>query len=217
LTKIIAISDTHSYHRRIKIPDGDFLIHAGDITYRGEMHIIKDFAIWLKQFPHKKIVIFGNHELGLEEPGAKKTEAIQMIVDSGAIYLEDNVIEIDGIHFHGSPITPWFYSWAYNRQRGQEIKRHWDLIPNATDVLITHGPPYMIMDKVPFKGINPSDNVGCEDLMNKINVLPNLKAHIFGHIHDGWGMIEKNGIKFVNAACCTEQYQPINKPITFEI
>ncbi len=33
--RIVCISDTHSMHREIVVPDGDMLIHAGDLTMKG--------------------------------------------------------------------------------------------------------------------------------------------------------------------------------------
>ncbi|MCK4490026.1 MAG: hypothetical protein KAU23_07180 [Anaerolineales bacterium] len=51
---------------------------------------------------------------------------------------------IDGTKFYGSPWQPWFYDWAFNLQRGPEIRSKWELIPEGIDILITHGPPYGI-------------------------------------------------------------------------
>lgn len=220
--KIVAISDTHSYHRQIVVPDGDVLVHAGDLTWKGELSIIEDFANWLKDLPHKhKVIIFGNHELGMQY-GPKRSKAIQMIKDAGAIYLENSEVIIDGLKIYGSPATPWFHDWEWNYQRGKDIATVWSKIPVDTNVLITHGPPFMIMDGVPKatafaeEGI-VYEHVGCKDLLEKMAELPNLVAHIFGHIHDGAGMIIHNGITFINASSCTEQYAASNPPIVFEV
>ena len=213
--KIIAISDTYSFHRQVEIPEGDVLVHAGDISWKGELDIIEDFSNWLKELPHQKIVIGGNHELGLER-GSKRKQMIDFIVKSGAHYLEDDGIEIDGVKFHGSPITPYFFDWEFNRQRGADIKHHWDLIPDDTNVVITHGPPYGILDKV--KNNHSRDpHQGCEELLKRLKQLPNLKASIFGHIHEAAGEIEIDGVKYVNAATCTSNYDPTNKPIIINI
>jgi Icc-related predicted phosphoesterase len=214
--KICCISDTHSHHRKLTIPDADILVHAGDISWRGELPIIQDFANWLKEIPIKhKIVIFGNHEIGLER-GPKRDPAIKMIKDSGAIYLEDSGITIDGINFWGSPIQPWFHDWEFNRQRGKDIDFHWKKIPDNTHVLITHGPPYMIRDLVP-RGVFDHENVGCVDLLNRISDLKELKMHVFGHIHSGYGVTKIEQCSFVNASSCTESYAPSNAPIVVEI
>jgi Icc-related predicted phosphoesterase len=216
--KICAISDTHSYHRQVVVPEADVLIHAGDITWKGELPIVEDFAKWLKdiQIPHK-IIIWGNHEVGFER-GYKRDPAIKVIQDAGAIYLEDSGVEIDGIKFWGSPIQPFFFDWEFNRQRGQDIKVHWDKIPTTTNVLITHGPAYGILDEAP-RGSGMFDHVGCQDLLNRINELPQLKAHIAGHIHNGHSPVPViiNGVKFINASVCTENYKPTNLPVVFEV
>lgn len=214
--KLVCISDTHSYHRKISIPDGDVLIHCGDITWRGELPIIEDFSIWLKGLPHpNKLIIFGNHELGFEF-GYKRPLAIDMIKKAGAVYLEDSGIEINGVKFWGSPIQPFFHAWEFNRHRGADIVKHWDLIPYDTNVLITHGPPAHIRDEAP-RDFGGYENVGCKDLLNKIDNLSNLKAHIFGHIHAGYGTKQIARCTFVNASSCTEAYNPINAPIVIEV
>ena len=43
MTKIVTISDTHTHHRRVELPEGDILIHAGDFTARGRGNEVVDF------------------------------------------------------------------------------------------------------------------------------------------------------------------------------
>lgn len=210
--KICAISDSHSYHRDLVIPEADVLLHAGDITWKGELSILGDFSNWLKDIPIKhKIIVCGNHELGIEH-GNKRQPALAMFADAGAIYLEDSGVEIDGIKFWGSPVSPFFHDWEWNRHRGKDISVHWDKIPDDTNVLITHSPPYGIGDMT-----IAGDNVGCEDLTRRINHLPNLKLHVFGHIHPGYGLKKVGDIYFANASVCTNKYDPTNPPIVVEI
>ena len=216
--KIVAISDTHNYHRELNIPEADLLIHAGDITKNGELSVIADFAGWLKNLPiSKSIVIFGNHELGFES-GPNRNTAIKLIEDAGATYLEDSGIEIDGTKIWGSPVQPFFYNWEFNRHRGKEIDVHWQKIPNDINVLITHGPPYGILDQAPRSAFS-YENVGCKDLSNKIKQLSALKAHIFGHIHNSYSFTPQivNGVKYINASSCNERYKAVNPPVVFEI
>lgn len=214
--KIVSISDTHSYHREIVVPDGDVLVHAGDMTFKGELSVIEDFADWIKSLPHKhKVVIFGNHELGMQH-GPKRPKAIKMIEDAGVIYLEDSRAEIEGLKFWGSPAQPFFHNWEFNYQRGKDIAAVWAKIPDDTNVLITHGPPYGVLDSVPR--IDGSvDRVGCQDLLERIADLPDLKAHIFGHIHAGYGTMQVGPTLMVNAASCTEAYAASNSPIVIEV
>jgi Icc-related predicted phosphoesterase len=224
--KLVVVSDTHSYHRKVEVPDGDVFIHAGDITWRGELEIFADFANWLKELPHKnKVIIFGNHELGMRSEvkkgiikthsGSSRDVVLQLMKDAGATYLENSGINIDGINFWGSPATPYFMDWEWNYQRGKEIGKIWDLIPQDTNVLITHGPPYGILDSVQDHARGPQ---GCEMLNKKVKQLPNLKAHVFGHLHqDGGKMVKLGNTIFANVAICDDAYSTSREPTIIEI
>jgi predicted phosphohydrolase len=207
--RVVGISDTHSYHRKVIVPDGDVFVHCGDITWRGEMAIIADFSNWLSELPHKhKIVIFGNHEVGFEN-GPNRNAAIDLIRVAGANYLEDSGIEIEGKILWGSPITKYYMDWEWNRFPGQDIKYHWNKIPDTTDILITHGPNYNILDDTTENG-----HQGDKDLLERVWQLKNLQLHLFGHLHrDGCSMEEINGIKFANCSVLDDAYKLHNRPI----
>jgi hypothetical protein len=128
-----------------------------------------------------------------------------------AIYLQDSGVDIDGIKFWGSPWQPEFYNWAFNLPRGPELARVWAQIPNDTDVLITHGPPYGVLDEI-YHG----KRVGCQDLSDALErVKP--KVHVFGHIHEGYGVLEQNGTTYVNASLCNQYYQLVHSPIVIDV
>ncbi|MDC1175165.1 metallophosphatase domain-containing protein [Bacteriovoracaceae bacterium] len=205
------ISDTHSKHREIELGSGEVLCHCGDITGDGELRTIKDFAEYFGQSDFKhKIVIAGNHDFCFENKNQEQ-EAIGYLEQNGIIYLNDSGVEIDGVKFWGSPIQPWFFDWAFNRQRGEDIKKHWDLIPTDTDVLLTHGPPSNILDLC-----KSGQRVGCEELLIKVReVRP--KIHAFGHIHESYGKLEFEGIKFLNACSLDHRYDVKNPPIKISI
>ena len=207
--RLVAISDTHSKHHSIKLPKGDVLIHAGDVSSQGTKEEVVDFLQWFtKQNFQYRFFIAGNHDFYLEKASHKE---IQKIIPENIIYLKDSGIEINGIKFWGSPVTPWFFNWAFNRKRGKEIKKHWKLIPDNTDLLITHGPVYGYLDQV----IN-EEHVGCKDLLERIKeVKP--KVHVCGHVHESYGTIKRSGIQFINCSVLNELYELVNKPITFEI
>lgn len=99
-------------------------------------------------------------------------------------------------------------------ERGEPLHRKWQLIPDSTDVLITYGPPKGIGDEanLGFK----CHNVGCIDLLARIHQL-SLKAHIFGHIHEGYGEVQRGQTKLINASTCTARYEPRNAPVVIEI
>lgn len=210
--KIITISDMHTYWKDLEIPEGDVLVVAGDMTGTGTKSQLENFNEWIKTLPHKhKLVIAGNHDWGYQQLLHIDFPEIM----DGYIYLKDNEVTIDGVKFYGSPWQPEFCYWAFNLPRGDKLKEMWDLIPEDTDVLITHGPPKGILDS----NISPYDTsvgFGCEDLYNRvIEVKP--KFHIFGHIHGSYGKKTIDGITFVNTSICNEAYKPINKPWILEI
>jgi Icc-related predicted phosphoesterase len=206
-TRIVAISDTHNKHRALKIPDGDILVHAGDLTDMGDLADVEDFNDWLGTLPHpQKLVIAGNHDFCLEN----EPEAAEPLL-TNCIYLRDNAVTLDGITFYGSPWQPWFFNWAFNLRRGPEIKAKWDLIPQAVDVLITHGPPANILDRT-YLG----KEVGCADLLAAIQRIQ-PKYHIFGHIHESYGRLTRGKTEFTNASSCSLEYDPENPPIVIDL
>ncbi len=143
--KIVFISDTHGRHEDVKLPQGDVLIHAGDISRTGKSVEVEAFLKWLSHQTHKyKILIAGNHDWYFE---SNSKIMIDSRMPDNIIYLNDSGCEIEGVRFWGSPIQPEFGNLAFNRKRGEDIKEHWDLIPLNTDILITHGSPYSILDK----------------------------------------------------------------------
>lgn len=215
--RIVAISDTHSYHRDVIVPDGDLFVCCGDITFRGELSIVEDFCNWMKDMPHRhKICIFGNHEVGMER-GPKRDPAIKMIHDAGAHYLEDSGVEIEGLKCWGSPITKFFFDWEFNRHPGKDTQKHWCLIPEDTALLFTHGQPYGINDLAP-RGFGEFEHVGDTDLLARVKQLPKLKAYIGGHLHTPGGtQVVIDNVIYANAAICTEQYKPTNKPIVIDL
>lgn len=210
--KIVCISDTHGQHFGLYLPKGDTIIHSGDFCNRGEMIDCVRFFNWFGTLPFKnKIVIAGNHDLWMEKANPSEIKAI---IPPGVIYLNDSGVEIDGINFWGSPVQPRFFNWAFNRNRGPEIRKHWDKIPNNTDVLITHGPPYSILDEAPRD--YGTEKVGCEDLLNKVKKL-RPKLHVFGHIHYSYGHSYTKDTLFVNASLVNEDYQMVGNAILVDI
>jgi Icc-related predicted phosphoesterase len=209
--RLVCISDTHSLHRRIPdIPDGDVLIHAGDCLGAGTLENVEDLNDWLGTLPHRhKIVIAGNHDWIFQEAPELARDAL-----TNAIYLEDSGIEIEGLRFWGSPWTPTFLDWAFMLDRGKALHDLWMQIPDDTDVLITHGPPKGIGDEA-LMGFQ-CQNVGCVDLLHRIEQM-RLKAHIFGHIHEGYGRYLRGKTQLINASTCTVRYEPTNPAIVLDI
>ncbi|MCD6066841.1 MAG: metallophosphoesterase [Bacteroidetes bacterium] len=206
--KFVAISDTHGLHESLVLPKGDVLLHAGDISSRGTKAETEKFLDWFSSLNFKyKIFIAGNHDFFFEEA---KEEEIKAIIPDNVIYLNDWGVEIEGIRIWGSPITPWFYDWAFNRDRGAEITKHWDLIPSDTNILITHGPVANILDKTVR-----NQHAGCEDLKRKIEEI-NPAFHICGHIHEAYGQVTSGKTTYINASVLDVNYRLKNAPVCFD-
>lgn len=208
--KIDCISDTHEKHWKIKLPGGDILIHSGDCSSRGDLRNVLEFLNWFADQDYSHLVLIaGNHDFIFEENPELMAEECKK---RNIHLLNDSGIEVEGIKIWGSPVQPWFYNWAFNRARTEKeatskhgwIKPHWDLIPEDTDILVTHGPPHMIRDGVPRRG-GHYEYVGCEELYKKI-IQTKIKLHVFGHIHEGAGYTYKDGRTYVNASSLDGMY-----------
>jgi Icc-related predicted phosphoesterase len=202
LVKLVLISDMHGQHGRLKVPDGDILVVAGDFTTQGSFTEIANFNGWLGGLPHKhKIVIAGNHDVMFEkDPGFARS------LITNAIYLQDEGVEVMGLKFWGSPWTPFFCNWAFNLRTGEERRQKWERIPEGLDVLITHGPPAGILDRT-YDG----EHVGCSELLAKLASLESEpRLHVFGHIHEAAGRERHPGFRteFVNAGALDGRYVP---------
>lgn len=213
---IVCISDTHMQHTDVILPEGDMLIHAGDMLNKGNIGELIVFNEWLEDQPFKyKIVVAGNHDVCFEQD----PDIIRYYL-TAPTYLQDSLVEIEGIRIYGSPWQPEFNNWAFNLPRGAALRQKWQLIPDQLDILITHGPP-MADGKsghVPmYDWSNLSQShVGCEELNQRVKeVKP--KHHIFGHIHSGYGEWNQDGIHYMNVSQCDDKYNITNKPVVITI
>ena len=205
------------------VPPGDVLVHAGDMTMGGHekeiWHVKKIFREYLNEGRFKRIVfIAGNHDF-LFQNDPKLARKVLNVGD----YLFESGVEIEGVKFWGTPHQPWFYNWAFNMPKDLDegadyARRLWASIPEDTDVLVTHSPPWSRLDA------NIRDiRCGCPYLMERIKTgLPNLKLHVFGHIHEGYGetwMWRPDGSKltFINASQLDLEYEATNRPIIFDL
>jgi len=188
--RVVAISDSHALHREVDVPGGDLLIHAGDFTMFGKSaSALRDFNAWLGELPHPhKLVVPGNHEFLLEtDPSLCRqiTNATVLINDSTTI---------NGVKIWGSPLTQ-HYGGAFGRSNATDRVRIYNTIPADVDILVTHGPPYGILDSSDeYPG--PAGDPELRDAVRRVK--PRL--HIFGHIHAGYGVLPTVHTLFINAA-----------------
>lgn len=187
---LVLMSDTHMYHDAHPVPDGDILLHAGDLTHRGRPGNIRRCDDWLGTLPHRhRVIIAGNHDFLFErDPPAARA------LITHATYLEDSETTAEGLRIWGTPWQPWFYDWAFNLETEAELAEKWALIPDGIDVLVSHSPPYGIGDLC-----HDGDRPGCRALLRRVlEVRP--KLHVFGHIHENRGWWRLGDTLFVNAA-----------------
>lgn len=221
----MALSDSHKKHLELQLDlEGvDIIIHAGDFTTtktpafnHGEGI---EFFKWFEKLPVKhKIVIPGNHDTSISAGMHGDYKEIEKNFD--LIFLNHRQIEIEGIKIFGSPYTPSFgVGWAYNCDRGK-IGKYWSEIPRDTDILITHGPPYGILDAANRGRAQDFELTGCKLLMSRVKTVK-PKYHIFGHIHEDAGKqlkIFNSPTTFINAAVVDLQHKLFNPyGIHFEI
>lgn len=215
--KLAIISDTHGHHRQIDkmfprwLEGVDCVVHTGDLTLTGRLNEIDVFMSWFNDLPVKHLVmIAGNHEFFFERNDYRDKKFAGMM--GRANYLQDSGVEIEGLKFWGTPVTPEFNDWAFNRKAGDDIEKHYLLIPDNTDILLTHGPPIGFCDLIFDYKYCKDRHLGCPLLAKHIfRIKPKLSA--FGHIHQGQGYLALEETLYVNSSFVTGMsYIPTHSP-----
>ncbi|KAH8197117.1 hypothetical protein TruAng_008722 [Truncatella angustata] len=185
--RIVCLSDTHDGIVD-PVPEGDLLIHAGDLTNSGTATAIQKQIDWLAGLGHRhKVLIGGNHDCQLDKSWRYRDE--KAIIDLKDIKLLDSETKKTGepitlrfddgrkLTLWGSSILPRCGPDTDNAFMYDANSNPWDgLIPQGVDVLVTHTPPAYHLDLA----------IGCPSLLKEIwRVKP--KLHVFGHIHCGRG------------------------------
>jgi Icc-related predicted phosphoesterase len=205
--RILAISDLHG--NLPEIPECDILLIAGDVCPTSNHSVVyqkewlnSTFDRWLKGIPAKNIVgIFGNHDF-IGQSRLKEELTLSWK------YLEDSAVEIDGIKIWGTPWQPIFGDWAFNAGDNLLYEK-FGKIPAGTDIVLSHCPPYGILD-----ANNSYVHCGSKALWSRISEI-RPKASVFGHIHEGRGTEEKKGVKYYNVSYLTMRYKPyLMTPVT---
>jgi predicted phosphohydrolase len=206
--RVVCISDTHELHRELVVPDGDLLIHAGDFTFFGrETRAIVDFNDWLGDLPHPhKIVTCGNHEYAFESD-----RSLHGLITNATLLLNESAT-VGPAKVWASPLTPHF-GGTFGRSNAEERLRAYRAIPADVDILVTHGPPYGILDHSPSDYREPA---GDKELREAV-IRARPKLHVFGHIHSGYGVRPTRHTVFVNAALFGLDGSLENRPIVLEL
>ena len=186
--RFVCISDTFDQLQNLIIPDGDVLIHAGNFTNYGstvEFHSTKSI---LKKLPHKyKIIVPGNNDITQYDPFALYPNIIFLKYASTNVY---------GYNIYGGPSLS-----------DDPIPINHDLIPSNIDIVISHRPPYGILD---------GKSQGEAYLLNQIQKVKPL-YHVFGHVCESHGTLYKNGTTFINASICDENNIIRHESIVFDL
>lgn len=229
--RITFISDTHTClydnKKELILPEGDILCFTGDIMTSGynEGEIIH-FLKWFSKQPFKyKIFIAGNHDRFLYNYSTLANDIISQYKKDGVIYLNNSSVEVEGIKFYGTPYQPYFCGWAFNVSDSSKLVNIYRMIPDDTDVLLTHCPPYGILDKSHCSNYsNPTgeNNLGSMELKEVLeekyhrDSMPRVVA--FGHIHgDGGNKKQIGDTLYINASLCDEKYEPVNNIISIDL
>ncbi len=206
MPRLVLISDTHN--KESPIPHGDILVHAGDLTMSGTTLEITAAGQWLREQPHAtKIVCAGNHDWGFQETPELAIRALGDGRD-GLTYLRDSGTTALGLKFYASPWQPYFCNWAFNLPRGKALAAVWKHIPGGLDVLVTHGPPRGILDRV-----SDGRHEGCDDLLKAVEKR-RPRLHVFGHIHEAHGLFKNEHTTFVNASI---GYRREHRPVVLDM
>ena len=182
--KIWHISDTHTFHELLEIPQGvDLVIFSGDCSnprdpYNNEPEV-RAFIDWYGNLPIKhKVFVAGNHDTSIEKGLVTKEDFSK----NGIHYLENTSVEIEGLKIFGSPYTPLFGNWAFMKAR-HKLDRVWDsAIPDDSDIVVVHGPPKGVLD-LSYDRNGKLEFCGDKSLMNKLKIVK-PKFMMFGHIHN---------------------------------
>jgi len=208
--KLGIISDTHTLHRNLEMPEGDVLIHCGDFCKGHDTFdntkVLIDLCEWMEELPYAcKIVVAGNHDNILEDDEEKKNY-FEM---HGIHYLEDSSIEHGGKIFHGSPWQVPF--WGSFNLPDESILKKLEKCQRC-DVLVSHSPPATILDNNSV-GKGP----GSYGLLSAVERLE-PRVHCFGHCHiSGNNVVDIGDTTFINAAMVGKDYELVHSPIVYDI
>lgn len=181
--RVVCLSDTHDLVV-LDVPDGELLVHCGDLTNAGTAEDIQKQIDWLASLPHRhKVFIAGNHDSWFDvrsrRPEDKKDG--RKVDFKGLKYLQNSSVTLDfrdgrRLNVYGAADLPVCGGDDFAFQYLPEKQPWAGRLPMETDVLVTHTPPRFHRDL----------GLGCPGLLEEVwRVKP--KLHLFGHVHWGSG------------------------------
>jgi Icc-related predicted phosphoesterase len=206
--RLVIVSDTHARHEELGRLRGDVLIHCGDGCdgFRRDPRDLERLDEWFGRQEFERILcVSGNHDFAVEQRIARGEAAFR-----NATHLQDERCEFRGIRFYGAPWTPELAGWAFHLD-AEALRSRWDLIPEDTDVLITHTPPRGILDQN-----SAGRHCGCPDLAQRLTEL-RPRVHCFGHNHASAGTTRRAGTVYVNASVVDRRYEIARGPVELDL
>jgi len=206
MTKIVLFGDSHgraNFHM-IRWPKADIAACVGDFsTFGNELDTIA-FIEEYKELPYKyKILVAGNHDKLFERAIGFCEDLCK---EANIIHLFDRWVDINKIRIYGTPWQPPFNNWAFNVKE-KDLVRCYAKIPKKTDILLTHCPPYGILDQA-----GNGYHCGSKALLERVKqVRP--KVHAFGHLHESYGRQKIDGITYINCSLLDGNYNERNEPV----
>ena len=207
--RLVVVGDTHGMHEELGTLEGDVLVHCGDFCdgFREDPRDIANVDSWFERQRFELILcVGGNHDFGAQ----RRVDCGEPVFQH-AVWLLDQAYVHRGVKFYGSPWLPHLQAWAFY-QSAENLCAKWALIPDDTDVLVTHTPPFGILDQPRSRNIN----CGCPHLLERVEVVK-PRFHLFGHNHASAGVQENHSTKFVNASVVDSSVSVVHSPVTLDI
>lgn len=205
--RIVVIGDTHGKHLELPELHGDVLIHCGDFCdgFQINQEDVEKIDQWFGELDFPEIIVIGgNHDFV-----AQQKHRSNETVFRNATYLVDESYHYQGVNFFGTPWLPALNGWAYYLPDDKR-KEKWELIPADTDILISHTPPFGILDK-PKSG----NSVGCKHLRKRTEAV-SPDVHCFGHVHASYGVYHSEHTTYYNASVVNADLDVRNPPFEFD-
>ena len=217
--QVAFISDIHGQYPDLYDTKCELLIIAGDMCARDYQKDWDEFFEWINDQDFEKIIfIAGNHDNYLQKKEFKH------LLSTKVTYLQDEGIEYNGLFIYGTPWTMTFrgmnkHCKAFTCDTEDKMREKFGLIPDNTDILISHSPPYGVLDEVQkYKHSENCGSVALREALDRVKPAVN----VFGHIHEkgGRSVVYKHlgpNTYCINASVVDESYQPRDEIITLEI
>ena len=206
--RLVVVSDTHGQHEALGCLEGDVLIHCGDFCdgFRRDPRDVEAVDSWFaKQRFDLVLCVGGNHDFSAEDRVGNGGPVFEH-----AVWLQDQVHIHREIKFYGSPWLPHLEGWAFYLT-SEALREKWSMIPGDTNVLITHTPPFGILDQP-----RSQQHCGCPHLLERVEAVK-PRFHVFGHNHASAGVQDRGATTFVNASIVDSSFNVARSAVILDL